>query len=762
MAEADRRPQNYRSKAPSDPFAAINDPIMSSDDIPDRGQKRHPLDNENYKNRLSQIEEWRKQTTDLQADSRQEMIRDNDYYEGYHWTENEKRELRSRGQEPVVYNQIMPAVDWVLGTERRQRLDWHVLPRSQNGAQVADAKTKLLKYVYDINRAGEVQSQAFSDAVKGGVGWMETGVRSDMTDDPIFIDYEDWRNIRYDAMAKRKDIQDARFIFREKWVDLEVAMVMFPERAGALKAQARMNDTLYDYQGESEYSEDVKSFEEEVGEAGGISEVRRSRVQLIECWYRVPARVQIMRGTALGVLDGDFYDQNDETHTWLVNAGHASLHEAVRMQVRCMIYSGDVVLQDNPSPYRHNRFPFVPIWGKRRKRDNSPFGMIRNLRGPQDDLNKQRSKALYILSTQKIIADNDATQDWEEFHAEATRPDGIVRKKPESDVQLHQNIQLSTSHVQLMDQDSLYIQEASGVTNENLGRDTNANSGRAIIAKQQQGETVTNIFFDNRLSAFQTLGEIVLSLVEQFYDTEKEIRIAGKKGIAEWLEINRRQNDGSIKNDILAEKSEFVVATQDYNDTLRQAMFETLSEMVSKLDPQVGFQLLDMVVELSDMPGTEELVSRIRELNGMPDPYADPDDPEEARKIQSRREREAMQQRLEMEQQQAEVEQAKAEAKKTQAEIQQTYYDSMQTRYEAIKTLAEVDTERAQQEATRAGVTFDEIKLRLEKAKTLSDIRNAKAEADAKIEEHKDQTEGRQGPYREKGLQSNNKGEKTS
>ena len=765
MANEDRRPGNYRSSSPSDPFDALNEPVLNADDLPEERQNEdHPLDKRETKERLRQIKEWRKQATDLLADSRHEMIQDNDYYEGYQWTEQEKQELHDRGQTPVVYNQIMPAIDWILGTERRQRVDWHVLPRSQADAEAAEAKTKLLKYIYDINRAGEVMSEAFADAVKGGLGWMECAVRSDMTDDPIFIAHEDWRNIWYDALAKRKDLQDARYVFRSKWVDLETALVMFPDRKGEIRAQAHMSDTLYeDYTGEGEYSDDVKSLEEEVGQAGNINTNRRSRVQLIECWYRVPARVQVMRGSTLGVLDGDIFDEEDANHQLLVQLGHASTHEAVRMVMRCMIYSGDVVLQDNRSPYRHNRFPFIPVWGKRRKRDNSPFGAVRNLRSPQDDLNKQRSKALYILSSQKIIADRNATDDWETFHEEATRPDGILVKEPNTEVELHSDVQLSSSHVQLMDQDSVYIQEASGVTNENMGRDTNASSGRAILSKQKQGETVTNIYFDNHRSAFQTLGEITLSLAEQFYDEERDIRIASEKqkGTAEWMRINEQQPDGSIKNDILGRKADFVVSAQDHDESLRQAMFQTLSEMVTRLDPQIGVQLLDMVVEMSDMPQSDELIKRIREINGMPDPYADPNDPEEAQKIEQRRRREARQQELEMQEREAEVAQQKAEAQKTKAEIEQAMWEAQKVRYEGIKIMAEVDTERAQQEATRAGVSFDEQKLRIQKAQTLNEIRQSEKEA----EESESSSDGSptkstnksgQGPYREKGLTSNN------
>lgn len=69
-----------------------------------------------------------------------------------------------------------------------------------------------------------------------------------------------------------------------------------------------------------------------------------------------------------------------------------------------------------------------------------------------------------------------------------------------------------------MDQDARYIQEVGGVTTENLGRQTNAVSGKAIEARQNQGYTSTSDLFDNLRLAIQLTGERQLSLIEQFYD----------------------------------------------------------------------------------------------------------------------------------------------------------------------------------------------------------------------------------------------------
>lgn len=84
----------------------------------------------------------------------------------------------------------------------------------------------------------------------------------------------------------------------------------------------------------------------------------------------------------------------------------------VMMRVRLAHMTVGDLLWEGPSPYRHNRFRFTPIWCYRRGRaDNLPYGMIRPIRDIQDDINKRASKALHILSSNKVIMDEGALPD---------------------------------------------------------------------------------------------------------------------------------------------------------------------------------------------------------------------------------------------------------------------------------------------------------------------------------------------------------------
>src|SRR3546814_5151635 len=97
---------------------------------------------------------------------------------------------------------------------------------------------------------------------------------------------------------------------------------------------------------------------------------------LIECWSREP-----------------------DTKTTGQGAGTT---DRTYMRMRCTVMTDNEIIAEDWSPFKHNRFPFVPIWCYRRKRDNAPYGAIRPIRGVQDVTNKSMSKAIWLVSARQV------------------------------------------------------------------------------------------------------------------------------------------------------------------------------------------------------------------------------------------------------------------------------------------------------------------------------------------------------------------------
>lgn len=675
------------------------------------------LDSPEYHQRLTKLREWLDQEQRRQAANRYQMAIDADYYDSLQWTEDEANVLLDRGQAPVVYNEIAPTINWMLGTERRTRIDYKVLPRRKDEADLAEVKTKLLKYLSDVNGEPLHRSQAFAKAIKAGLGWIEVGMRGDESDEPIFYRAEDWRFVLHDSQAMEPDLSDARYLFRWKWLDADVAKALFPERQRLIQ-QATVDGLDLE---EADDDEDPWYLGARVTapgadyatvgkyrpyDSGTLGVTRRHRVKVVEAWYREPTRRQVMRS---GPLAGETYDPDDPSHQWAVEQG-ASVYDGMQMQVRVALFCSAGLLWEGESPYRHNRFPFVPVWGYRRSRDNAPYSPIRVMRDSQDSLNKRGSKALWILSSNRIIAEVGAVDDWEALREEAARPDALIVHERGKELSIDRDVQLADQHLRLMDRDALAIRHSGGVTAENLGRETNASSGKAIIARQDQGSVVTTELYDNLRWAVQWAGEIELSLIEQFYTEAKVVRLVGERGNASFVEINTPDPEtGEILNDVTRAKADFVVSQQDYRDSLRVAMFDSLFEIVSRLaqmNPQVAMNLLDLVVEMADVPNRDELVARIRQLNGQRDPEREPTPEEQQQQAQQAQVQQAQQQ-LAMAQMQAMVAKLEAEVDKLRADQEKSQAESINKRLEAMYSALQSAQIVAQ--APGAAVMADEI-----------------------------------------------------
>ena len=137
----------------------------------------HPLDTPEANERLRKLMNWRRQARVAQSDNRMEQAIDEDFYDGIQLDPEDLHILNERNQPALVFNVIMNTINWILGTERQARIDSRVLPRKKSGAKAAKTKTKLMKYTQDASSGEYEWSQAFEEAVKAGVGWIENGVK---------------------------------------------------------------------------------------------------------------------------------------------------------------------------------------------------------------------------------------------------------------------------------------------------------------------------------------------------------------------------------------------------------------------------------------------------------------------------------------------------------------------------------------------------------------------------------------------------------
>lgn len=651
--------------------------VMPSDDAGASG--RPGKGTQAWADKFRRLKSWFELEHRRQEINRYQQALDCDYYDGHQWTQEEARAIRLRGQNPIVFNEIKPTIDWLIGTERRMRRDFKVLARfnsTKEAGRDAEIKTQLLKYLDDANKAKYERSSAADDQLKAGIGWIEVGISADPDDEQIYIRSENWRNMLHDSLATRhRDFEDGRYLFRFREVDLDVALAYFPDCAEELNRASDfggLSDAVDDdwhgtwpgsrVLGDTQLPARWLSYNMESDQLNS-----RKRVALVECWYKEPTRETTGQG--------------------------AGMTDRVRMRMRLAIFTRHDMLIDVDSPYAHNKFPLIPVWAYRSKRDGLPYGPIRNIRGPQDDLNKRYSKAQFLMSVNQARIEKGAidpeVMDEDELRDELAAPDGMpvfaAGALSGNRVQFRDGGDLAQGHLELADRNAFAIRSTSGVSMESRAQDTTAPSGKARAIKEQQQGVITSEIFDNQLQAHQIEGELSLSLIEQWYTDEKTFSVTGERFKLDYFTINQVDPvTGQKINDVTAFKAQFVIGDQPWKQALAEAAFESAMDMLGQLAtvaPQVVTSILDLVFEWSDMPNKAEIIRRIRQTTGMPDPDAT-DDPEQQQK---QRQKEAMA-KLEFEMNLAKM---RADIAEAQAKGEHLNAQAVAKRLEALRFSAE-------------------------------------------------------------------------
>lgn len=167
MAKLDWRPVRGRGAGANDLGDGETPVLLGERNAVATLTPAHPMDQEPARKLLRQLLQWYFYERDRQSANRMEMAIDNDMYDNLQWDEQDAATLEDRKQVPLVFNEVAPMCDWIIGTERRNRVDWKVLPRTEDDVQMASTKTDVLKYVSDVNKVPFARSRAFSDAIKG-------------------------------------------------------------------------------------------------------------------------------------------------------------------------------------------------------------------------------------------------------------------------------------------------------------------------------------------------------------------------------------------------------------------------------------------------------------------------------------------------------------------------------------------------------------------------------------------------------------------
>jgi hypothetical protein len=169
------------------------------------------------------------------------------------------------------------------------------------------------------------------------------------------------------------------------------------------------------------------------------------------------------------------------------------------------------------------------------------------------------------------------------------------------------------------------IKATTGQYDSSLGAASNERSGRAILAREKQGDTGTYHYVDNLSRAIRYVTRQLVDIIPKIYDTERVARIVGLDGEVGMVKVNPQQPEPvkSIvdQTGIVMEKVynlsvgvyDVCVTTGPGYMTKRQEALDAMS-MLLQSNPDLWKVAGDLFIKNMDWPGAQEMAARFAKI----------------------------------------------------------------------------------------------------------------------------------------------------
>jgi hypothetical protein len=518
--------------------------------------------------------------------------------QGEQWDEYQKRKRKTR---PCYeFNRLRQHIRQVTGDQRQNRPQIKLRAVEQGDKETADIMQGLIRNIESISNADKAYDTAFEWAVTGGYGvWRlktEYNNNDSFEQDIKIQEVTNPFSVYFDPSAQEFDRRDAQYAFVITRIGKDEFKQKYP------------NDELIDYTG-ANY--DIQHW------------IDDASVTLCEYWYK-----QYEDKNLLLLSNGNTVYEDEIPDRMVLEANGITVLKERKVEVpkvKMALLTGEGVIQEADWAGRY--IPIVPVYGDIVDIDGEFHysGMVRFGKDAQRVYNYHRTtmietianapKVPYLVTPEQIKGFEGL---WKSANAENMpflpyNPDPRAGGMP----QRSGGVEIPQALITASQYDAEDIKAVTGQFDASMGAGGNETSGRAILARQREGDTATYSYIDNLSRAIRYTGEILVDLIPKIYDTERVVRILGIDGGEKWVEINKIQLDQMtgqqiITNDITGGKYDVSVTVGASYNTQRQEASEALLEMMG--NPMLAPVVADLLAKNLDIPNSDELEKRLRKI----------------------------------------------------------------------------------------------------------------------------------------------------
>lgn len=640
------------------------------------------------------------------------------FFRGIQWDDKDLALLQASRRPALTINKILSTISNVMGDQIYNRSEISFQPRTGAPSGTADTLTKLFKYISQDNQLDWVRSDVFADGIITSRGFYD--VRMDFNDNlmgDVRVARLNPKNVLIDPDGTEYDPDTWNDVITTKWLTADEIAVLYNEedaeylrnRAGSYFPYGYDSiDYMRDRFGDRNAS---RSFYLGVHDE---SQVQRS-IRVIERQHRK--------------LDKQlhFFDPSTGDVRPIPDAWNRDRIAAVRemyglevitkltTRIRWTVTADNVALHDDWSPYKHfTVVPYFPYF-----RNAQTVGLVENLLGPQELLNKVSSQELHVINTTansgwKVKSGALRNMSLEELAARGAETGLVLEVDDVNSLDKIQPNQVPTGLDRLTYKAEEHIKSISGVSDYMTGQAREDVSAKAVAMNQNRGSFNLAKVTDSLNRSDHILARNILDLVQQYYTDPRVINVIQDRmtGESQEIMINQPQEGtDELLNDLTLGEYDVVVTSTPVRETLEDSQFQQALSL-----RELGIPIPDeTLLENSRLLHKSEIIQKMRETAQSPEAQAE----QQLRKMGA----------------ELEVANLKAEAAKTEADAMLKQAKADKENVSASKTLIDDGGNGAELEKMQLEMQMERDKHELEMAKMTAELEFKRQEYELKLQQ---------------------------
>lgn len=546
---------------------------------------------------IARVRECFKRATEADEHNRKPAVEDLEFLHvpGKQWDDETKRE-RGPDRHCYEFNKLRVTVKRIVNDMRANRPQGKVRAAEDGDKDTADTLEGLIRNIWNVSDGDTIIDYAAEYQVGAGIGsWR---VNTKYSTDTVFdqdIVLEAIKNpftLYADQAAADPIKADARYWLLTERISNDSYKERWP------KAE-RVNFDESEYDDEDEWADE-------------------DTTRICEFWWKEPSTK-----TLLLLENGKTIDASKHDGSIPVKKSRDIKCHKIMM----CIASGNAILE-GPTEWAGSHFPFVQIHGDWLVIEGKViwYGLTRHSKDSQRRYNYTQTAITERIALSPMAHEwatskqaEGHTDSWAEAHKKLF-PFRLYNADPQAPgpPQRSGGVDVPVALIQESQMASEDIKATSGIFDNSLGMQANEQSGRAIAARQRQGEIATFNYTDNMAKGIRRTWEILIDLIPKIYDTERSIRILGVDGAEKYVRINAPRLDPKtgtqvVDNDLSVGKFDVAVTVGPSFATQRQEATELYTQLGQAV-PQVWGVAGDLIFKSMDLPYAEQIAERMRAL----------------------------------------------------------------------------------------------------------------------------------------------------